>query len=783
MKKKKLLGSFIILFLGISIVLTTYLIQHKESFEIRQKAAGYEFPTMSIRAINYMPGEHTWQRMWLNWDFSAIQSDMLEISKLNANAIRIGSSNDVLGNSFPSTSKAKVDQILQEADKYGIKIIFNIGLSGGDYPCGSSLSSNHQAFLQNFIGTYKDDTRILMWELLNEPHCGDNWGNLPADARGRLRTGLEFIKSIDSNHPVSVPLFQDTIDDVSDIVDVFDVFNFHLYTYSDPSSRFTQAQTYANGKPIFVGEFGCVAVQYHADWGNDLGWYCLNDSNASTSQQQTAQANLYERYYNEASARGFAGFAPWIFSEFAQPEPGTGAQNTPTESDRYFGIVKLDHSWTPAATRLSQLYDRCGNGNVDSGEDCDGSNLAGQSCTNLGYDSGTLSCTSDCRFDTSGCISTPPPPPPSSCGDGNIDSGEDCDGSNFAGRNCLTYGYSSGNLSCTSDCKINTSSCSSPVDCMSSGDCYGFQVCDLGTHKCSCPSNFCTLPKVVNSTCDKCVCPTSCRKNQIQRGDCSCLDITSTPSSEKELILNIIRPEDDEIFDKGEKIIFEAEAFYNNGEDLDEEKLVWSSDKYGEIGKGMTTSSTSLDIGTHTLTLSFEGDDVSKSINIHVLSDEEITIYDEKPREGQEINKKEVVISGVISSPKAKLDTTKTKFSLNGEEITTKTLIGESYVEYTTNSDEILEGKNIVNLTVANFQDQTAQKTWEFTYSEREDIAEGTGDEGGISEELKKMISFITIVVGGIALGTVLVILTVKSIRKKKGFDSTTSVFPPSSQG
>jgi Protein of unknown function (DUF1566) len=46
----------------------------------------------------------------------------------------------------------------------------------------------------------------------------------------------------------------------------------------------------------------------------------------------------------------------------------------------------------------------CGNGVVDSSEQCDGSNLNGQTCQSQGFAGGTLSCTSSCTFNTSGCF-------------------------------------------------------------------------------------------------------------------------------------------------------------------------------------------------------------------------------------------------------------------------------------------------------------------------------------------------------------------------------------------
>ncbi|MDY0001672.1 MAG: hypothetical protein RBU30_10285 [Polyangia bacterium] len=46
----------------------------------------------------------------------------------------------------------------------------------------------------------------------------------------------------------------------------------------------------------------------------------------------------------------------------------------------------------------------CPNGVIETGEDCEGSDLAGQSCQSLGYAGGALACTGQCAFDVSGCV-------------------------------------------------------------------------------------------------------------------------------------------------------------------------------------------------------------------------------------------------------------------------------------------------------------------------------------------------------------------------------------------
>jgi hypothetical protein len=85
----------------------------------------------------------------------------------------------------------------------------------------------------------------------------------------------------------------------------------------------------------------------------------------------------------------------------------------------------------------------CGNGVIDSGEECDGANLNGATCTSLGFQTGTLACSGTCSFNTSGC---------STCGDGLITGGELCDGSALGTATCSSLGHAPGTLACDATC-------------------------------------------------------------------------------------------------------------------------------------------------------------------------------------------------------------------------------------------------------------------------------------------------------------------------------------------
>ena len=108
----------------------------------------------------------------------------------------------------------------------------------------------------------------------------------------------------------------------------------------------------------------------------------------------------------------------------------------------------------------------CGNGMIDADEDCDLENLNNKTCASVlgSYSAtGTLKCTSGCKFDTTECVDY-------YCGNGILEDyeifgqpGETCDDKDFGGLTCTTYKNDgktyTGSLACTSECGIDDSGC------------------------------------------------------------------------------------------------------------------------------------------------------------------------------------------------------------------------------------------------------------------------------------------------------------------------------------
>lgn len=128
---------------------------------------------------------------------------------------------------------------------------------------------------------------------------------------------------------------------------------------------------------------------------------------------------------------------------------------------------------------------QCGDSAVQVGEECDGANLVNQTCATVTQNKlplGTLKCSATCKFDTSGCSSP--------CGNGQIDTGEECDGATVpSASTCATLvgTGSTGTVGCTAACKFDVAKCTPPVGC-GDGVITGTEACDgqnFGTRTCA----------------------------------------------------------------------------------------------------------------------------------------------------------------------------------------------------------------------------------------------------------------------------------------------------------
>jgi len=127
---------------------------------------------------------------------------------------------------------------------------------------------------------------------------------------------------------------------------------------------------------------------------------------------------------------------------------------------------------------LADPLQACGNGVVDSGEQCDDGNLNDETCSTLNLGGGTLSCSPTCMLNTSGCALAPAA---GECNfNGIIDlAGEECDGSNLGGLTCQELGYTGGSITgCVGCVAQGCTGGAQPLVCNNNGIVDGAEECD-----------------------------------------------------------------------------------------------------------------------------------------------------------------------------------------------------------------------------------------------------------------------------------------------------------------
>jgi hypothetical protein len=93
----------------------------------------------------------------------------------------------------------------------------------------------------------------------------------------------------------------------------------------------------------------------------------------------------------------------------------------------------------------------CQNNIKEGREDCDITDLGGQSCVGLGWKKGSLGCTKDCIYNTTDCSII--------CGNGIREDTESCDTYDSGGQTCQSLGFASGDLFCNRQCQFYTAFC------------------------------------------------------------------------------------------------------------------------------------------------------------------------------------------------------------------------------------------------------------------------------------------------------------------------------------
>ena len=150
-------------------------------------------------------------------------------------------------------------------------------------------------------------------------------------------------------------------------------------------------------------------AEYHDEWGDNENEYVFKASLVNASEVESEPSPIL--YVSPLDTGPVCGDGDDVCSE--------GSTQSCDPGDGYAG----EQDCLPDCTGWGScsLTEFCGDNEVNGPEACDGNNLNGETCVSQGYDSGSLSCTAGCQFDTFGCQAN------AVCGDGNVGGPEECE--------------------------------------------------------------------------------------------------------------------------------------------------------------------------------------------------------------------------------------------------------------------------------------------------------------------------------------------------------------------
>jgi hypothetical protein len=261
------------------------------------------------------------------WTEPDVASWLAELkTHTNSNAVRVWAFQLFTAD---ATDFSRLDFLLNEADKHHIKVIpvlenqWGACTEGGDKldawysagykaPYGSYSLAYHDPasppavptdYVGKIVDRYKDDPRILMWQMMNEAEIKTTGGACGTSQalRDFAADVSAYIKAIDANHLVSLGTIGSgqcgasggEYQGLHDIPTI-DLCEYHDYGQADapiPGDQWNGLQLRIEqcdllNKPIFVGESGIHACGYSG--GPSCSSPPCNVPNACSTQQQRA---------------------------------------------------------------------------------------------------------------------------------------------------------------------------------------------------------------------------------------------------------------------------------------------------------------------------------------------------------------------------------------------------------------------------------------------------------------------------------------------------------------
>ncbi|GAC1552634.1 MAG: hypothetical protein NVS2B7_28580 [Herpetosiphon sp.] len=289
-----------------------------------------------LKGVNYYPADHPWGFMWTDWDSAQIERDMARMEhEVGANVVRLlvpyHASNGWSDDRGHVSNKMldRLQQAVQIAGNHHMKVVLTLFDWHGMLE--TAARPYELQYLRRIVDVFRDDDRVLAWDLHNEP---DNYADWKLNAPGVVQwvTSLaDALHAMDQRHPVTVGAGrEETLElagpDGRSMLDVSDLVSVHGYDAAMYGPMLTRLHQLTS-KPLLLEEFG---------W--PTGPVCV-----LPFHDEASQLYLFQQAARALQLPGVVGGLSWWLQD------STVSEDNPTETQElYFGLYHYDGTPKPS---------------------------------------------------------------------------------------------------------------------------------------------------------------------------------------------------------------------------------------------------------------------------------------------------------------------------------------------------------------------------------------------------------------------------------------------------
>ena len=255
-----------------------------------------------VRGVNYVPSyARNDVQTWMDYDSEIIDRELEIASDLKLNSVRVFLQYAVYKHD-PKLFLQRYENFLALCKKHNLRAMIVVFDSCfGDFPVlenyqdkdwmanpgqdliGPEHWAGLEKYVQDVVGAYRNDDRILMWDVMNEPFC-----TYHADTEeGRekiwafLAHFLDVVREKDPTHPLTVGYMNS--DSLLRLIDKIDVLGWHNYDGDMNSLRaninYVKGLGQKYGKPVLISEIAKRDTGQHFSKfmpvlrEEKIGWY------------------------------------------------------------------------------------------------------------------------------------------------------------------------------------------------------------------------------------------------------------------------------------------------------------------------------------------------------------------------------------------------------------------------------------------------------------------------------------------------------------------------------